>query len=111
LVRIGLAEGATCIACAESRCPTLWLQNTDQNVFAKLGPYAWLAGAVLFTEILIVIKFGRGEFTAPFPEHVVLAWSIFGAVLFTGLIVWQVWIWSSAYFKRASPMGKGKKRH
>ena len=85
------------------------MQSNDNNVLIKLGPYAWLAGAILFMETALVIKFAHNEFTAPFPEHIVKAWSIFGAVLAASLIIWQCMIWGRGYIKKASPQGKMKK--
>jgi phosphatidylserine synthase 2 len=73
------------------------------NVFTKLGPYAWISGAILSAETLLVVKFGRGEFTAPFPERVKIAWGIFGASLTVVLVGWQLWIWIFSYLQRASP--------
>ena len=85
------------------------MQGDDQNVFTKLGPYAWLAGAVLSTEVLIIVKFGRDEFTAPFPERIKVAWSIFGAAMAALLVVWQVALWVAQFRRRASPPGARKK--
>jgi hypothetical protein len=86
------------------------VQSSDKNVFVKLGAYAWLAGAILFTEVLIIIKFGRGEFTAPFPERVKLAWGAFGATLAAILVVWQLSIWARGYLRKTSPQRGGKKQ-
>ena len=89
------------------------VQSDNQNVFTKLGPYAWLCGAVLCTEVLIIIKFGREEFTAPFPQRVKIFWGIVGAVIAAVLVGWQSWIWGRQYLRRASPEGRagtGKKR-
>ena len=79
-------------------------------MLTKLGPYAWLSGAILFTETLIVIKFGRGEFTAPFPERVKQAWAAFGASLALFLVGWQLYIWARSYMRRASPQTAAKRK-
>ena len=86
------------------------LQSSNQNVFIKLGPYAWLCGAILFTEILVIIKFGRDEFTAPFPDHIKIAWGIFGSAVATLLVTWQTSIWVSRYFNRNNPKQVGAKK-
>ena len=84
---------------------TSTLQGKSGDVFNKLGTFAWLAGAILGAELLNVAKLGRGEFTAPFPYHIKLAWSIFGGALALFLVVWQAWIWGSNYVSNASPPG------
>jgi hypothetical protein len=90
-------------------CSVLHLQSKDKNVFTKLGPYAWIAGAILSAETLLVIKLSHGEFTAPFPDRVKIAWGVFGAVLMIVLVGWQLWIWISSYLRRASPPQENKK--
>ena len=47
----------------------------------RLGAQAWICIACILTETLICIKFGRGEFTAPFPTWVIVSWSLFGLIL------------------------------
>lgn len=54
----------------------------------KLGSFAWTGVFLALVEVLICIKFGRGEFTAPFPKPVVLAWSL---LLGGSLLGWIVW--------------------
>jgi formate/nitrite transporter FocA (FNT family) len=85
------------------------MQSNDQNVFTKLGPYAWLAGAILATETLIVIKFGREEFTAPFPERVKIFWAAFFSVLAVVMVIWQLTLWTSSYMRKGKS-GKQVKR-
>ena len=85
------------------------MQSEESNALIKLGPYAWLAGAILFMETALVIKFAHNEFTAPFPRHIVQVWAIFGAVLVVSLVAWQCLIWGRSYVNKASPQGKIKK--
>lgn len=87
------------------------LQGKSKDVFNRLGSFAWLAAAILGAELLNVAKLGRGEFTAPFPEHVKLAWSTVGVVVVVFLAGWQARIWVSSYVSKASPPGalKAKK--
>lgn len=87
------------------------LQGKSQDVFNRLGTFAWLAAAILGTELLNVAKLGRGEFTAPFPCHIKLVWSIAGIAFVLFLAGWQAKLWVSSYMSKASPPGvlKGKK--
>ncbi|OMJ30094.1 Phosphatidylserine synthase 2 [Smittium culicis] len=57
----------------------------------KIGIHAWLMGATILTELLIIFKFSSGEFTNPFPKHVVYGWSI-AFSLVTLYPVWQFFI-------------------
>ncbi|KAI9350111.1 phosphatidyl serine synthase-domain-containing protein [Obelidium mucronatum] len=47
----------------------------------RLGYHAWMLVANVFTETFICIKFGRGEFTEPFPAKVITFWSVLAAFL------------------------------
>ena len=85
------------------------MQSNDQNVFTKLGPYAWLAGAILATETLIVVKFGREEFTAAFPERVKVFWAVFFSVLTAVMGVWQLTIWTSSYMRKGKSRAQKKR--
>ncbi|KAG2174799.1 hypothetical protein INT43_005861 [Umbelopsis isabellina] len=58
----------------------------DRNT-KRFGPHAWTMLANIFTETLICIKYGRGEFPEPAPLPVVLFWSFFT----TGLVSYTVW--------------------
>lgn len=40
-----------------------------------IGPFCWLSHLILFTEWVIVFKFGQGMFTEPFPNLVVYCWT------------------------------------
>jgi hypothetical protein len=82
------------------------MQSGSGDFFHKLGANAWLATAILAAEILNIIKMGQGEFTAPFPRSVTLAWTIAGCVLVVGMAVWQASLWISTYLRKASPSYK-----
>ena len=81
-------------------------QGDSGDVFNKLGSNAWLAAAILAGEVLNIVKLGHGEFNAPFPEHIKVAWAIAASVFVTGMIVWQVALWISQYMAKASPKTK-----
>jgi hypothetical protein len=91
-------------------CVALPMQGKSRDVFNRLGTFAWLAAAILGAEIMNIAKLGRGEFTAPFPEHIKLAWSIAAGGLVIFLAVWQTQIWVSNYLQKASPMVPEKEK-
>ena len=43
--------------------------------------HAWMTVANIGTELLICVKFGRGEFPTPFPAHVIIFWTIVSFLL------------------------------
>lgn len=54
----------------------------------KLGPRAWLGLGVVVTEVLIIFKFGKGYFVAPFPFIVKISWGIAFFVLVVGSTIY-----------------------
>ena len=53
----------------------------------RVGAQTWLIAASILTELLLVFKFGRGEFPNPAPKNVVMFW----AFLLVGLVVYPIW--------------------
>ena len=53
----------------------------------RLGTQAWIAITIVFTEVLIVLKFDWDLVTIPFPEHIKFAWTVF----FCCLLLWMLW--------------------
>ena len=49
----------------------------------RLGMHAWMATANIMTELLINIKFGRGEFPEPAPKEIIYFWIGFVVLLLT----------------------------
>ncbi|KAJ3052825.1 hypothetical protein HK097_005587 [Rhizophlyctis rosea] len=49
----------------------------------RLGMHAWMATANIMTELLINIKFGKGEFPEPAPKEIIYFWIGFVVLLFT----------------------------
>ncbi|KAJ2159845.1 hypothetical protein GGF46_002736 [Coemansia sp. RSA 552] len=47
----------------------------------RMGAHCWLLITTLLTELLIVVKFGRGEFAEPFPRPVIAFWSLVAVAL------------------------------
>ncbi|KAJ2011226.1 hypothetical protein GGI06_004615, partial [Coemansia sp. S85] len=54
----------------------------------RMGAHCWMLITTLLTELLIIVKFGRGEFSEPFPTHVIAFWSLVASIL-VGFSVWQ----------------------
>jgi len=66
----------------------VFIESPDMGA-AKLGSNAWLALAVLVVEVLVVVKNSKGEFTNPWPQHIVRAWSVVFVCTAVYLIQWQ----------------------
>lgn len=86
----------------------VFIESPDLSA-AKLGSNAWLALAVLIVEILVVVKNGKGQFTAPWPRHVVVAWTIALTVVITYLITWHRKITSASRRDEAASRAPAKK--
>ncbi|KAJ2448879.1 hypothetical protein EV183_005204 [Coemansia sp. RSA 2336] len=54
----------------------------------RMGAHCWMLIATLLTELLIVVKFGRGEFSEPFPRLVIAFWSAVALAL-AAFSLWQ----------------------
>ena len=52
-----------------------------------MGTQTWIAITIVLTEVLIVFKFDWDLVSKPFPQHVVIGWSIFLTIVFT----WMAW--------------------
>jgi len=69
-------------------------QFATQSSCKRLGTMAWLASAILGTEVLISLKYGTGMFPNPWPTHIVLTWSVALALFGLWIIFyWGFWIW------------------
>lgn len=65
-----------------------FIESDSNDIFNKLGPFAWTAVAIAFVETLIIIKFGHGMFPQPWPTKVLVAWGTAAAVF---LVVFSTW--------------------
>ncbi|KAJ2525659.1 hypothetical protein IWW43_006721 [Coemansia sp. RSA 1935] len=68
----------------------------------RMGAHCWMLIVTLLTELLIIVKFARGEFTEPFPRYVVVFWSVVASLL-AAFSVWQ--------FVLKKRFGKGLRKH
>ena len=68
----------------------VFIESDHTDIFNKLGPFAWLGTAVVFTETLICAKFGRRMFPNPWPSRVLLAWGIVFAFFAVTMTVWSI---------------------
>lgn len=46
-----------------------------------MGQHVWLLLATIGTELLVIIKWSKGQFPAPLPTHVWFAWLVGAAML------------------------------
>jgi len=46
-----------------------------------MGQHVWLTLATIGTELLLIVKWSKGQFPAPLPTHVWYAWLLVGALL------------------------------
>lgn len=46
-----------------------------------MGQHVWLLLATVGTELLVIIKWSRGQFPEPLPTHIKWAWAIGGTLL------------------------------
>jgi len=52
----------------------------------RFGAQLWIAVIGIALELLLVIKFGQGEFSSPPPSYIVYGWSTFGVLLLSFII-------------------------
>jgi hypothetical protein len=46
-----------------------------------MGQHVWLLLATILTELLVITKWSKGQFTEPLPMHIRWAWAIGGILL------------------------------
>ena len=52
-----------------------------------MGTQTWVVITIIFTEVLICLKFDWETVTKPFPPHISICWIVAGI----GLLLWTVW--------------------
>ena len=57
----------------------------------RIGPQAWLLIGSIATEVLIVCKFGQGEFPNPAPKEIIYFWVAFLSLL-TAFPIYQFFL-------------------
>ncbi|KNC47161.1 phosphatidylserine synthase [Thecamonas trahens ATCC 50062] len=60
----------------------------------RFGAQLWVAAAGILLELLLVIKFGQGEFTVPPSPIIVYGWSAFG-LFFVGFVIYKFFLFPS----------------
>ena len=74
----------------------------------KVGPRVWLALCVVVTEVMVIVKFNAGQFSAPFPAYVRWSWSIGVLLLVFGS---TAYFWCiKSYKKKSSPRNQALKK-
>jgi len=66
--------------CALPAVRELFQYVNDPRKAVRMGQHVWMMLATIGTELLVITKWSRGQFTAPLPARVKWAWSI-GAFL------------------------------
>lgn len=46
-----------------------------------MGQHVWLLLATIATEMLVIIKWSRGQFPEPLPKYIKWAWTVGGGLL------------------------------
>ncbi|KAG8907448.1 hypothetical protein FRB99_004243 [Tulasnella sp. 403] len=78
---IVIARLAGVFVCALPAVRELYDYRNSPKKVARMGQHAWLLLATILTELLIIFKWGRGQYPAPTPTHVKVGWTIGSAFL------------------------------
>jgi phosphatidylserine synthase 2 len=72
-----------------------------------MGTQTWVCVTVVFTEVLVCLKFDWETLTKPPPPHIVTCWQIFlsALVLWT---VWQFYLWPFLTQKQEKKLKKAQ---
>ena len=75
----------------------------------SIGSQSWLSIAIIQTETLLCVKWGRNMFPTPAPDHVITFWSWFATALLLFTVVRFTPL--SGLFKRKDAAAKEAKIH
>ncbi|THH10295.1 hypothetical protein EW146_g8420 [Bondarzewia mesenterica] len=75
-----IARLAGVFLCALPAVRELYQYINDPRKAVRMGQHVWLLLATIGTELLVIMKWSKGRFPAPFPERVKYGWA-FGASL------------------------------
>ncbi|KAH9038319.1 phosphatidylserine synthase 2 [Lactarius pseudohatsudake] len=75
-----IARLAGVFLCALPAVRELYQYINDPRKAVRMGQHVWLMLATIGTELLAIVKWSKGQFPAPLPTTVKIAWS-FGAAL------------------------------
>jgi len=75
-----IARLAGVFLCALPAVRELYQYVNDPRRAVRMGQHAWLMLATIGTELLAILKWGKGQFPEPFPTSVKWAWAV-GALL------------------------------
>ena len=70
---------------------TIFLSYVSNSNCKRIGPQAWLLIGNIATEVLIIFKFGVGEFPNPAPKEVIYFWVVF-VTLLTAFPIYQFYL-------------------
>ena len=67
-----------------SWCPnrlTIFTRSCALRKTVRMGQHVWIMLATIGTELLVIIKWSKGQYPAPLPTHVWFAWLVGAAML------------------------------
>ncbi|EIM81393.1 PSS-domain-containing protein [Stereum hirsutum FP-91666 SS1] len=76
-----IARLAGVFLCALPATRELYQYINDPRRAIRMGQHVWILLATVATELLVILKFSKGQFPEPFPTKVKYAWALGGAVL------------------------------
>jgi len=88
--------------CALPAARELYQYVNDPRKTVRMGQHVWLTLATIGTELLLIVKWSKGQFPEPLPTHVLYAWLIGGALLVLYPIV-QFGVPSARRYLRLQP--------
>ncbi|KAH9999643.1 PSS-domain-containing protein [Russula compacta] len=76
-----IARLAGVFLCALPAVRELYQYINNPRKAVRMGQHVWLLLATIGTELLAIVKWSKGQFSAPLPTHVRFAWLVGGALL------------------------------
>ncbi|KAH7915454.1 phosphatidyl serine synthase-domain-containing protein [Hygrophoropsis aurantiaca] len=72
---------ASIFLCALPAVRELYQYINNPRKAKRMGQHVWLLLATVLTELLVIVKWSKGQFEAPLPSYVKWAWSMGGILL------------------------------
>ncbi|KAL0961514.1 hypothetical protein HGRIS_006455 [Hohenbuehelia grisea] len=93
--------------CALPAVRELFQYINDPRRAVRMGQHVWLLFATVMTELLVIMKWSKGQFTEPFPAKVKWGWTV-GAALLVLYPTVQFGVPTVRRYVRRHRKGKGK---
>jgi len=100
---------AAVFLCALPAVRELYQYINNPRKAVRMGQHVWLLLATIMTELLVIAKWSRGQFTEPLPMGVQWSW-IVGGTLLVLYPIFRFGIPSTKRYLRKQKKGKSKKR-